>query len=229
VTLKTDLEAHAKTTFKTAWARRSGKVVPDDGSVTLGNDAVELEGTVLYADMADSTKLVDGYIDWFAAEVYKSYLYCAARIIASEGGAVTAYDGDRVAVFIGKSKNTSAVRAALKINWAVKNIVRVAIQSEWPNNTFVLNHVCGIDTSSLFVAKTGVRGANDLVWVGRAANYAAKLSALDHNKPTWITDSVYRAVADEAKFSKGVDMWQKHTWNAMNGIPVWASTYWWPL
>ena len=35
----------------------------------------------------------------------------------------------------------------------------------------------GIDTSELFVARTGIRRANDLVWVGRAANHAAKLSA----------------------------------------------------
>ena len=32
----------------------------------------------------------------------------------------------------------------------------------------------GIDTSKLFVARTGIRKSNDLVWVGRAANYAAK-------------------------------------------------------
>jgi class 3 adenylate cyclase len=134
-----------------------------------------------------------------------------------------------MAVFIGKRKNTSSVRAALKINWVSKNLIQPAIEAEWPDNTYTLNHVCGIDTSKLFIAKTGIRGANDLVWVGRAANYAAKLSALDHSKPTWITEEVYTKLAEEAKLSNGVDMWQKHTWNAMNGIPIWASTYWWIL
>lgn len=227
MTLKAELEKITRNIFKTVWSRRPGKVVPSDTSVTLGNDAVEIEGVVLYADMADSTKLVDGYTDWFAAEVYKSFLYCAGRIISSEGGSITAYDGDRImAVFIGDYKNTSAVRAALKINYAVKTIVVPAIEAEWPHETFVLNHACGIDTSSLFVAKTGVRGANDLVWVGRAANYAAKLSALDHAKPTWITDAVYARMADEVKLSGNLDIWEPYDWRTMGGMPIWASTYW---
>lgn len=228
--LKSNLALHARSVFKTRWSRRAGKVVPDDASVTLGNDAVEIQGAVLYADIADSTKLVDNYQDWFAAEVYKSFLYCANRIIASERGTITAYDGDRImAVFIGNAKNTSAVRAALKINWAVKNVIRPAIQAEWPANTFELNHVCGIDSSNLFVAKTGVRGANDLVWVGRAANYAAKLAAEDHAYPTWITDTVHSQIADQVKLSEGTDIWTPFTWTAMNGIPIWASTYWMPI
>lgn len=228
MTLKTDLEADAKYTFGTTWKRRDGTTVPSDTSVTLGNDAVDIEATVLYADLADSTKLVDGYKDWFAAEVYKAFLYAAARIIRSEGGEITAYDGDRImAVFVGGMKNTTAARTALKINWAVKNIIQPAIKTKYPTTTFVLNHVCGIDTSKLMVAKTGIRGSNDLVWVGRAANYAAKLAALDHKKPTWITKAVYDMLASEAKLSNGTNMWVQHTWNAMGGAEIYASTYWW--
>jgi class 3 adenylate cyclase len=70
--------------------------------VKLGNDAVKLSATVLYADLADSTKLVDGHTKQFSAEIYKTFLHCAAKIIRSEDGVITAYDGDRVmAVFIG--------------------------------------------------------------------------------------------------------------------------------
>jgi class 3 adenylate cyclase len=59
----------------------------------LGNDAIKLDAVVLYADMADSTALVDTNKAAFAAEVYKSYLTCAAKIIKKQDGAVTAYDG----------------------------------------------------------------------------------------------------------------------------------------
>ena len=52
-------------------------------------------------------------------------------------------------------------------------------------------------------------GANDLVWVGPAANYAAKLTELDAACPTWITHRVYNKLADEAKFSSGKNMWQR--------------------
>jgi len=47
----------------TDWQKRKGQKVPETEDVRLGNDAVELEGTVLYADLADSTGLVEGYKD----------------------------------------------------------------------------------------------------------------------------------------------------------------------
>lgn len=229
--LKDDLEQRVREIFKQQWTTRDGNVVPSDDSIKLSNDAVKLKATVLYADLADSTVLVDGYKDWFAAEIYKTFLHCAAKVIAAEGGTITAYDGDRImAVFLGDMKNTTAARAALKINWTAKNLVQALKDQQFPKDTFKLNHVCGIDTSDLFVAKTGIRGSNDLVWVGRAANYAAKLAALDHNKPTWITKAVYDALETKSKISSdGKDMWVKHTWNAMNKMEIYASTYWWSL
>lgn len=228
--LKDELEKEVDTVFKTQWTTRDGTVVPDDTSIKLGNDAVKLEATVLYADLADSTKLVDGYKPLFAAEIYKTFLHCAGKIIRAEGGTITAYDGDRImAVFIGGSKNSNAARCALKINWTAKNLIQPAIQKQYPSNKYVLKHVCGIDTSTVWVAKTGVRGANDLVWVGRAPNYAAKLAALDDAKATWITKAVYDRLSTESKYSGDKDMWVKHTWNTMNGIEIYASTYWWKI
>ena len=110
--LRADLKSDIAGVFAAQWRERDGTVVPDDDSVTLGNDAVKLQATVLYADLADSTQLVDGHFAWFSAEMYKTFLHCAARIIRSEQGTITAYDGDRaMAVFLGDHKNSSALRA----------------------------------------------------------------------------------------------------------------------
>lgn len=215
--------------FKERWKKRDGLVVPESEDVQLANEAVELgAATVLYADMADSTKLVESYKWEFAAEVYKAFLYCAARVITSEEGTITAYDGDRVmAVFLGDSKNTSATRAALKINYCSQEIISPALKQVYKDSTYVARHVVGIDTSSLRVARTGVRGANDLVWVGRAANYAAKLSALPHAYPTRITADVYNRLSDDLKMSEGRPMWGPATWTDMGNLPIYRSTYWW--
>jgi class 3 adenylate cyclase len=78
------------------------------------------------------------------------------------------------------------------------------------------------------VAKTGIRGANDLVWVGPSANYAAKLCSLD-NYSTYITDRVYKVLADEAKRSKGVNMWMRLSWTSMNSMTIYGTTYHWGL
>ncbi len=173
--------------------------------------------------------MVDTY-DWtFSAEVYKAYLRCAAQVIKSENGVITAYDGDRVmAIFTGDSKNTSAVRCAMKINYAVCEIIRPAIKTQYPTKDFTLKHVVGIDTSRLRTARIGVRVDNDLVWIGRAANYAAKLTSLS-GKATWITKDVYDQMSKDVKYSNGTDMWELRNWTAMGSIPIYCSTYRWQI
>lgn len=224
-----DLKEKASAIFREQWKKRDGNVVPESEDVQLANEAVELgEATVLYADMADSTRLVDEHTWQFAAEVYKAFLYCAARVISSEDGTVTAYDGDRVmAVFLGDYKNSSAARAALKINYCNQYIITPALKEVYKDSTYVARHVTGIDTSPLRVARTGVRGANDLVWVGRAANYAAKLSSLPHEYATRITADVYKRLPDDLKTSEGKPMWEEVTWRDMGNITIYRSTYWW--
>jgi class 3 adenylate cyclase len=231
VGLKTDLENDVKDIFSSKWEERDGTVVPEDDGVSLDNDAVKLNATVLYADLADSTNLVDSQAPFVAAELYKSFLHCAAKIIRSEDGEITAYDGDRVmAVYIGDLKNTRAVRSAMKINYAVSYIVNPAHKGVYKDSVYTLRHVVGIDTSRLFVAKTGVRGANDLVWVGRAANYAAKLATLPDSYETYITKEVYDPMVPGVKVSTdGRQMWQAVRWNTFDNRIIYQSNWWWPI
>src|SRR5437667_6398872 len=124
MTLGDELKQIVADIFRRKWETIDGRVVPDPDKIGFANEGVQFDGTVLYADLADSTLLVDTSGPQFAAEIYKSYLHCAAKIITSEGGAITAYDGDRImAVYLGKFKNQSAARSALKINHAVKQII----------------------------------------------------------------------------------------------------------
>jgi class 3 adenylate cyclase len=226
--LSEDLTDQVKNIFATSWQERDGQKVPEAEDVKLGNDAVKFQATVLYADLAESTNLVDTHKSSFAAEVYKSYLHCASKIIRDEGGEITAFDGDRVmAVFIGNTKNTSAARCALKINHAVVKIINPAIKAEFPKSEYQLKHSVGVDTSTLFVARTGIRGSNDLVWVGRAANYAAKLCALRiSNYTSYITSDVFKKLSDKVKNSSGQPLWEATKWND-KGITVYRSKWMW--
>lgn len=189
---------------------------------------MKLEATVLYADLDGSTNLVDQYIPEFAAEIYKTYLHCTAKIIKSEGGVITAYDGDRImAVFIGDAKNTNAARCGLKINYAVSYIINPLILECYPMISFVLKQVVGIDTSELMATRTGIRGANDLVWVGRAANYAAKLCSLPSEFSTRITKTVYDSLHNTLRSHEGAQFWEPVTWTAMKDMDIYRSTGWW--
>lgn len=230
--VKQELEGAVAKILRDQWTSRDGRVVPIPEDLGLGNDAVKLEATVLYADMADSTKLVNSETPQFAAEVYRSYLTCAARIVKNNDGSITAYDGDRImAVFIGDRKNTNAATTALQINAAVIDIVNLAVSNQYPNSAYRLRHVIGIDTSPLFVARIGVRNDNDLVWVGRAANYAAKLSAINEGNTVFITNDVFNKLHDDAKYGGANKelMWKPRLWSQMNNMNIHSSTWKWAV
>lgn len=227
--LKEDIESEVLGIFRAQWTEETTTKIPAPEDLRLNtNHAKNLEAaTVLYADLDGSTNMVDSFKWQFAAEVYKAYLRCASQIIKSEGGTITAYDGDRVmAVFIGNTKNTTAVRTALKINYAVEEILNPAIKAQYASTSFVLKHVVGIDTSNLHAARIGVRGDNDIVWIGRAANYAAKLCTRPE-KPLWITKAVFDVMHQDVKYAGEVAMWDKKLWTPMDNAEIYCSTYRW--
>lgn len=69
MSLKDELDVYVQKSLDEQWERRAGQKVPDADDLPLKNFAVELDATVLYADLASSTKLVKGHKDWFAAGV----------------------------------------------------------------------------------------------------------------------------------------------------------------
>lgn len=229
MTLRNDLETQVNKIFSEQWSERKGQNLPSTEALRLSNDAVKLHAVVLYADLSESTKLVDTKNVFFAAEVYKTYLHCAAKIIRAQSGEITSYDGDRImAVFIGDRMNSRAAKAALQINDARLNIINPILKKNYQSSNYELQHTIGIDSSDLFVARTGIRGSNDLVWVGRAANHAAKLGSLSNDYPTRITQEVYQRLSDDCKFTNGKSMWEQVTWNPMNRT-VYRSTWHWPV
>lgn len=229
MSLTDDLESDVATIFKSKWSVKDKQTIPIPTDLGLGNDAGRFAGmTVLYADLKSSTSMVDSETWSFSAEVYKAYLHCAAKIIKAEGGTITAYDGDRImAAFIGDRKNTTAARCALKINGAILDIVNPQMRAIYTSKAFTVGHTIGIDTSEIHVARIGVKNDNDLVWVGRAANHAAKLTEINNPKPVRISSEVYTMLADEAKYSNGTNMWMKNKWPQMNDAEIYCSSYKW--
>ena len=231
MSLGDDLAKATEEIFRQKWDTQQSRKVPEPGDLRLSNGAKQLRGTVLYADLDASTNLVDSYKPGFAAKIYKAYLSCAAKIIRSERGDITAYDGDRImAVYIGDEKDICAVRSALKINYAVTEIINPILKKCYPEENYRVRQVVGIDTSDLFVASIGIRGSNDLVWVGRAANYAAKLCSLSPDYPSRITEAVYNQLPESLKYTDDKNtVWQPATWNDMNGMKIYRSTCIWSI
>lgn len=227
MSIKQDLASEMKDIFTAEhWQVQSTRGVPAPGDIGLGNFAKRLEtATVLYADLDGSTKMVDEWRWWFAAEIYKAYLRCAARVIRARGGEITAYDGDRImAIFVGDKQWEQAAWAALEINGGLRRIVQPALQARYPEAGYQIRHSVGVDTSELHAASIGVRGYNDIVWVGRAANYAAKLTSLNE-LPIWITDDVYTQLPSVWKRNNGEPTWAAWNWEG-HAMTIWGSDSW---
>lgn len=227
-----DLTEDVSRVFRSQWESRNGYVVPEPEQLSLQNSAVVITGTVLYADLASSTTLVNTRPRAFAAEVYKTFLLAAARVIRSESGIITAYDGDRImAVFIGETMQAQAVRAALKLKFAVDSVIGPALTRQYPHEGYKVQHCVGIDVSELFVARTGIRGSNDLVWVGRAANYAAKLSELrEWPFSIYVTAAVHSELPDGLRVSNRQSMWESRSWaSALGATGLFRTSYHMPL
>jgi adenylate cyclase len=233
-----ELRSDVQAISRYQWDTRDGTVIPETDDVKLGNDQVVLKSVVmLYADLADSTELAVKSKEQ-AAEVYKAYLGGVSKIIKRNDGEIRSFDGDRVmGVFLEGNKNTNAVRCGLEVNWFFQHVLVPEFQSFYKKSlgTFPFQQTVGIDSSAVHVARGGVRNDNDLIWVGRAPNVAAKLSAIrDLNAATIITKRVYDNMMDIAKFGgeSKENMWVAHKWQA--GEPydaglIYGSSWWWEL
>lgn len=229
MTVAEDISQNAKATFRTTWISRDGQVIPAPSDLKLSNDAVYFaRATVLYADLDQSTSLVEDYTWEIAAEIYKAFLYASSRLIRDAGGSIVSYDGDRVmGIFISKTQNNDAVGCALKINYAVKKLLQEAFGAQYTHRDYKIRHVVGIDESPIRAARTGVRGDNDLVWVGDAANLAAKLTTRSADYSVWITDRVYAGLNDGQKLSAtGKNIWTWWNWVEHKGEKIYSTTFW---
>lgn len=214
------------------WSVRRGLVVPSTSKVQLAGGAVRLPATMLYADLADSTELAMGQDRRVAAKVFKSFLACASRLIKARGGEVRSYDGDRVmGVFLGINRNSSAVRCALNINFVFQEMIRPKLLAKYRSlgsGPYELSHSVGVDTSDVLVVRGGVRRSNDLIWVGRAPNVAAKLSGIRQSAyRTFITAEVHADLDDSYRRGpKGEQLWQRWKWTEVKGVDTIYRSKW---
>lgn len=232
--LKNKLSSDVATIFDTAWKTRAGTVVPETEDVALRNGAVKLDAVMLYADLAHSTRLARNFDASVAAKIVRAYLSTMTQLVNNTGGEVRSFDGDRVmGVFVGDSKNTSAAQCALKMNYAVRKILKPKAEAKFPSLTqkgFKIAHCVGIHGSRVLGVRGGVRGSNDLVFIGSGPNLAAKLSEIRASPyHSYITHSVYSNLHKNSKY--GSD--DRNMWRAVKcelGDETWdcyRSKWWW--
>lgn len=200
----------------TNWDTRDGVIIPSTDNITLKNGAVKIEATFLYADLAGSSVLAENCPWGTTAKIIRAYLTSATRLIKHYNGEIRSFDGDRVmGIFIGDRKNTNAVRCAMALDWVVDKIIGPKSKAKFESvkkNNIQIRHCVGIDTGECRAVRAGIRDNNDLIWIGRAPSFAAKLSDVRQSPYSiWISKKVYDFMNDSVKFvtkdGQKVNMW----------------------
>ncbi len=215
------------------WDIRKGDVVPETEDVKLAGGGVKFDGVVLYADLKSSSRLATISPPETVAKIVRAYLHLMCRLISLHEGSITSFDGDRVmAIFLGERMNSRAAICALKMNYVLKEILAPTATSNFKSIRdagFIVSHAVGVDRSPLLGVRAGQRGSNDLVWVGRAPNFAAKLSELrEENYRSFITSYVYDTMAEDAKFGEPDKhlMWEKRTFQFVGATYTVYRSFW---
>lgn len=209
----TDLHDVIIRILQRGWKPRTGIVVPEVDTVALSGEVVQIEASVLFADLARSTYLVSRHNEKFAADVIRVFLDVASRCIRHQDGEIRSFDGDRVmGVYIGEGHSERAVRSALELHGTMLNDAIPQLQKSWTFDTdYRVGYGCGVDAGRLNVMRAGIHIYNDLVFVGHATNVAAKLSQERATKPILITSDVLLNLQETNLLtdSTGQNIWWK--------------------
>jgi len=169
------------------------KIVPhsDDTAITFPNLDQKHQGTklikttVLYVDMRNSTALNLKHRRPTMSKLYSAFVRAVTKCSGIFGGKIRGIIGDRVMIIFDTDNCfVNAVNTAELINSICKYVI---------NKHFINNEVTfgiGIDYGEILATKTGIirRGSaqqsyRSLVWLGRPANIASKLTD-QANKPS---------------------------------------------
>lgn len=235
---KKELEEAVDDFFSGEYEITEGTAIPDVSDIAFGKYGRELSLAMLFIDIKESTKIVDAFRRTTGARMYKSFLWGIARIAKMNDGELRSFNGDGVLVaFGGKYPCTHAAKAALQMNWFIKEILKPKMDNYFENNQSLegLEFDCGIgiDFGKVLVVRGGIKGENnnDLVWVGNATNYAVKLSDLGSSpNRIYISETVYKNMADSSKFSSDErNMWEERVWKTMNDQKIYRSHWTWTI
>ena len=210
-------------TYKTTKPRS----VPEPADISLGQHGAELEATALFIDIRQSSDITNSFRRQTAAKMLKAYFRGAVTVINANGGRVRSFNGDgMLALFIGDLRSSGASKAAMETKWFVKNILGPKCERYFQNNRSALGQNlgfsigCGLDDGYVYAVRVGIRGTNDVAWVGRCTNTAAKLSnILQAPQEIAATREVYKRLPENRRTStRGTAMWTGEKTGEFGGV-----------
>ncbi len=202
----------------------------DDGAITFPNlddkyqNVKVLETTVLYVDMRRSTELSLKHKRDTVARLYSAFVRAMTRCAKAFGGEMRGIIGDRVMMLFDQPHCfVNAVDTAVLINSVCQYVINVHFRHD------EVSFGIGIDYGRMLATKIGIRrhgsaqgSYHSLVWLGRPANIASKLTD-NANKPAETVTVTFARVAYKAplggliyKIEWPSEVMQQFTYNGTN-------------
>ncbi|MEO8720864.1 MAG: hypothetical protein ABI297_05830 [Ginsengibacter sp.] len=182
MTLLDTLQLEIDEVLGITWQINNAEVKPEIEETRLVNRAFKINGTFLYADLADVPAMTERCSWETTAKIIRAYTNISVRLIQAHGGAISSGGSHRIlGIFKGETPNTSAVNCARKIDWMVEKVLNPKADMAFPsirNNKLVIRHSIGIDTSDAWAVRSGSGNSSELIWIGRAPEFAAHLCGI---------------------------------------------------
>ena len=220
--LKDDITKQIDTYLQDEYHITDTRKIPTAQDLAYGNSGRNIQTPILYADLRDSSGVTERHRRHTTAKIFKSFLYAMARIARNRGGEIRSYDGDRIMVIFppDRSDENSPCNIAVQTGMEMADVFDGVIKRKLRGYDKELDCGIGIAFSPMLAVRAGLSrnpNNNDVVYIGRAANMAAKLS--DKGKypyNLWIDKEIYGRLVDEWKYDEPSSPRQ-------NRQPMWRS------
>ncbi len=170
----------------------SGRVIPKIGDLGLG-EARELGLAVMHVDMNNFKGLTKDLSNEQKLRLLNIYLSELTYIIRDHGGSVEKYVGDGITSLFGAGKDgKTAVLDAAKCALTILTEIYYAM-NEYLKSIDLPTFSCsiGMDYGRIWVARTGVKGMNQLTLVGNEVSIAKQLEEFSGDHQIFLGHNVY--------------------------------------
>jgi adenylate cyclase len=226
MTLLDDVKASVSTYMTGTYETFEPRDIPVPKDIPQGAKAAKLTATSLFIDLRQSSDITNALRRQTAAKMLKAYFSGAVRIINANNGSVRSFNGDgMLALFRDDSRSINGAKAAMQVRWFVQEILQPRFEQYFQSNRKAFGRSlgfdigCGLDDGDIYAVKVGIRGTNDVAWVGRCTNTSAKLSNLAASpRRILITRAIYQRLDNSRKSSNGVAMWSDEVMREIGGV-----------
>ncbi|WP_435206986.1 adenylate/guanylate cyclase domain-containing protein [Micromonospora sp. bgisy143] len=186
--------------------------IPERDQVKLAAEAVQVEATALSIDIRQFSGLTNAFGRQVVVRMLRAFFEGSVRIVEGSSGTVADFNGDgMIVLFAGADRTERAFRAASQIRWFLTEVLRPRFAKYFESDQFLKARIeefdagCGLDDGLVLIGRVGSEGFNDIAWVGRCVNTAAKACKLaGSSKPIIATHEVYERL-DTSTFAGTVN------------------------